>query len=156
MSRFLDLGLGISIINVYYSLTYFLMWCVELDDNRNAGGGKKMWKTSGMDGLDRCFFFRFVWYCFRQQRTVCLVSRVRAQPSAQRVSLFRAAQERSPGHCDLVLFDAGLAGGQADGSQAGMSSGRAWVNVPATECTARGYVAIGYCLRFCLHFLYGI
>lgn len=57
MSRFLDLGLGISIINVYYSLTYFLMWCVELDDNRNAGGGKKMWKTSGMDGLDRCFFF---------------------------------------------------------------------------------------------------
>lgn len=30
MSKFLDLGLGISIINIYYSLTYFLMWCVEL------------------------------------------------------------------------------------------------------------------------------
>lgn len=38
MSKFLDLGLGISLINVYYSLSYFLMWCVELqhdyeDDN---------------------------------------------------------------------------------------------------------------------------
>ncbi|XP_062132213.1 uncharacterized protein LOC133842924 isoform X1 [Drosophila sulfurigaster albostrigata] len=30
MSKFLDLGLGISLINVYYSLSYFLMWCVEL------------------------------------------------------------------------------------------------------------------------------
>ncbi|XP_032590565.1 uncharacterized protein LOC116805019 [Drosophila grimshawi] len=28
MCKFLDLGLGISIINVFYSLTYFLMWCV--------------------------------------------------------------------------------------------------------------------------------
>ncbi|XP_030558325.1 uncharacterized protein LOC115760899 [Drosophila novamexicana] len=38
MSKFLDLGLGISIINWYYSLSYFLMWCVALrlttdDDN---------------------------------------------------------------------------------------------------------------------------
>lgn len=30
MSKFLDLGLGISIINWYYSLSYFLMWCVAL------------------------------------------------------------------------------------------------------------------------------
>lgn len=44
MSKFLDLGLGITIINVYYSLTYFLMWCVELQlDNVDDGEeGKKM------------------------------------------------------------------------------------------------------------------
>lgn len=48
MSKFLDLGLGITIINVYYSLTYFLMWCVELqrdhvdDGTANAEQGKEM------------------------------------------------------------------------------------------------------------------
>lgn len=44
MSKFLDLGLGITIINVYYSLTYFLMWCVELQRDHVDSGeeGKKM------------------------------------------------------------------------------------------------------------------
>lgn len=48
MTKFLDLGLGITIINVYYSLTYFLMWCVELqhdnvdDGTANGEEGKKM------------------------------------------------------------------------------------------------------------------
>jgi len=37
MSKFLDLGLGISLINVYYSLSYFLMWCVELQHDYEDG-----------------------------------------------------------------------------------------------------------------------
>lgn len=86
----------------------------------------------------------------RQQRTVCLVSRLHEQPAAQRFSLFGAAQERSSGHCHLVLFDAGMAGGQADGSQQGQSSGRAWINVPAAERAAREYVAGGYCRPVCI------
>lgn len=144
MSKFLDLGLGITIINVYYSLTYFLMWCVELqrdhvdDGTANGQEGKKNENSFRHSGLDRCFLFH------RQQRTVCLVSRLRGQPSAQHFSLSRPAQERSTGHSHLVLFDTAVVCAQAIGTQARLSSGRARVIVPANQRAAREYVAIGY------------
>ncbi|XP_034477611.1 uncharacterized protein LOC117784100 [Drosophila innubila] len=43
MSIILDLGLGISLINIYYSLSYFLMWCVELQHDYENDNETFVW-----------------------------------------------------------------------------------------------------------------
>ncbi|XP_017867224.1 PREDICTED: uncharacterized protein LOC108616500 [Drosophila arizonae] len=51
MSKYLDLGLGITIINVYYSLSYFLMWCVALQKASDNDSEPIVWQAVYMGNV---------------------------------------------------------------------------------------------------------